>query len=714
MYTFEQVDRIRADRYRGLRQLTLMTAILIAGSCGMQTSTLPAFERGADQNILLITIDTLRADALGAYGGAAATPHIDHLVDTGARFTFAHAHAVVTLPSHTSILTGRYPFDHGVRDNAGFRAPDSLDTVAELLSRRGRPTGAFVGAFPLDRQFGLAQGFDRYDDAGGVGVAETDFRFTERPATEVVAAASNWIGGQTQPWFAWVHVFDPHAPYAPPPPFDATYASNPYAGEVAAVDAALGTLLDTLSAADRRTTIILTADHGEGLGDHGEATHGTFAYESTLRVPLIVSQVGGSTVVDGGRVITTPVQHVDIVPTIADLVGLDVEPDWPGRSLLSIDPSEAGTRATYFEAMTPLLTRGWAPLKGLILDGRKYIDLPIEELYDLNTDSHEQRNIVAGSTTDAQTTDVLRARLRGFGATLPGQAQPESADARARLEALGYVARTAARPSTFTEADDPKRLIDLDRRMLEGIAAFEQGRVGDAEALYQSVIAERPSMSVASLRLAFMQWESGAVEPAIATLRAAAERHPDTDVDVRLATYLADSGNVTEAIRLFQRVLATEPTHRDALNGLGIAYVRSGNYPDALKTFDQVLRTYPRDVQALENIGTVHLTNRDWTAAATAFEQALSIAPDASRAAAGLGVVALQRGDRNEAIRRWQQAVDNDPKNFDALFNLSTELVNVGRLSEARPLLRRFVQTAPPARYGPDIARVKQFLEGGR
>src|SRR5688572_25517740 len=288
----------------------------------------PAFVRTADQNVLLITIDTLRGDALGSYGGRAATPNLDRLASEGVRFTFAHAHAVVTLPSHTSIMTGRYPFEHGVRDNAGFRLDSKAVTLAERAKQNGLATGAFVGAFPLDRQFGLAQGFDRYDDVGGREVAQGDFALSERRAEAVVSVAREWIGSQSGKWFTWVHVFDPHSGYAPPPPYDSQYASDPYAGEVAYVDHALGALLETVrassSSSSRKTTVIVTADHGEGLGEHGEPTHGTFAYESTLRVPLIVAQIGGQGAADvgnrSGRVSDASVRHVDIVPTIAELL----------------------------------------------------------------------------------------------------------------------------------------------------------------------------------------------------------------------------------------------------------------------------------------------------------------------------------------------------------------------------------------------------------
>jgi arylsulfatase A-like enzyme/Tfp pilus assembly protein PilF len=675
----------------------------------------PAVASTADQNVLLITIDTLRADALGSYGGAARTPNLDRLAADGVRFTFAHAHAVVTLPSHASILTGRYPFEHGVRDNAGFRLPESADTLAEAARAQGFATGAFVGAFPLDRQFGLAQGFDVYDDLGGREVSPADFAFTERPAGEVVAAATAWIAQQQQPWVAWVHVFDPHSPYAPPPPFDREYPGDPYAGEVAYTDHALGPLLDLARRSARPTTVIVTSDHGEGLGDHGEPTHGIFAYESTLRVPLILAQVGaaiGSGAPARGRGATSdvPVRHIDILPTIAGLIGLDLPGDLPGRTLLTAVEGEREPRPAYFEAMTAMLKRGWAPLRGVISGREKYIDLPIEELYDLAVDPGEEHNLARSARDRVQ---VLAARLNAFGAGMPGEQTPETAEVRARLQALGYVSGAAPRKAVYTEDDDPKQLIDVDRLMIEGIELHRAGRGADAVQAYRRVIERRPDMGLAYRRLAFIQWEAGATREAIATLREALERNgPDIDVENRLGTYLAETGQAREAISMLERTTAADPDNTEGLNALGIAYAHAGRHADALRTFDRILTLDARNAFALENMGAVHLQRGDLRAAEDVLSRAAANDPRSSRARAGLGMVAIKAGRRDEAISHWREAVALDPTNFDALYNLATELVAAGRVAEARPYLERFARTAPPAFYGPDIARVRQMLNG--
>ena len=643
------------------------------------------------------------------YGGRAATPNLDRLANEGLRFTFAHAHAVMTLPSHASIMTGRYPYEHGARDNAGFRVHESVRTLAEAARDKGFATAAFVGAFPLDRQFGLARGFDHYDDVAGETASPADFLFSERAAGDVVRAADTWIAQQQKAAFTWVHVFDPHSPYAPPSPFREQYAQDPYAGEIAYTDSALGVLIERARRATRPTTIIVTADHGEGLGEHGERTHGVFAYESTLRIPLIVAQVGGNAGT-AAAVVDTPVQHVDIFPTVAELLGLARPDGLPGRSLLSAVTDPISDRVTYFEAMTAMLKRGWAPLRGVIVGRDKYIDLPLEEFYDLASDPKEQQNRFTSASDRAR---ALAGQLKTLNATLPGEAVDENAEARARLQSLGYLSGSAARKAIYTEEDDPKRLIDVDRLMLDGIALHRDGRAGDAIDAYRRVIARRPDMDLAYRRLAYIQWEMGAAADAIATLRETLQKNgPDIDVEIRLGTYLAETGRAGEALPMLERAMAADPTNRDAANALGIAYAYSGRLHDARATFERILVADPRNGYALENLGTVHMQQGDLASARTLFEKAVQLSPRSSGAHAGLGAVASQQGRHDEAIEHWRTAVTIDPRHFDALYNLATGLIRAGRPQEARPFAEQFVRTAPSAFYAKDVQQLRAWLKG--
>jgi choline-sulfatase len=703
-------------RRRLLPSLAVAAALVVVGGgltwwiAGIHGSAFPPFVRSPDQNVLLVTIDTLRADGLGSYGGRAATPNLDRLAQDGVRFTFAHAQAVVTLVSHTSILTGEYPYEHGVRDNAGFRLAPGATTIATLLHAKGMPTGAFVGAFPVNRQFGLAQGFDVYDDVAARDALSADFALPERRAEVVVKAADAWIATQQKPWFAWVHVFDPHAPYSPPEPFKTQYGDNLYAGEIAYVDQALGPLLDLARRQPRPTTIVVTGDHGEGLGEHGERTHGLFAYEATLHIPLLLAQVGGPIAERRGSVTSgVAVRHVDILPTIEDLLGFSPPAGLPGRTLLTASDGEAAPRPSYFEAMTAMLKRGWAPLMGVLQNREKYVDLPIPELYDLAADAHEASNLVPSEPGRVR---ALTALLQEMKPELPGAETPESPEVRATLESLGYVSGSAPRKATYTEADDPKNLVDIDALMMDGIELHREGRTDQAVADYRQVIAKRPDMGLAYRRLAYLLWEQGKVNEAIATLRQALSANgPDVDVDVRLGTYLAETGDLAEAIPMLERAVKADPENTDGLNGLGIAYGRAGRPADALGIFERIVAISPRDPYALENIGTTYLQRGNLPAAKDAFTKAIASDPRSSRAHAGLGVVAFQSKDPETAFKEWTLAVDADPRNFDALFNLASELLRAGRRDEARPYVEQFVRTAPRALYARDIDALTAALK---
>jgi arylsulfatase A-like enzyme/Flp pilus assembly protein TadD len=664
------------------------------------------------QNVLLITIDTLRADALSAYGGPAATPALDMLAGEGVRFTFAHAQAVLTLPSHTSILTGEYPFVHGVRENSGYRLAPGARTLATILKKAGYATGAFVAAFPLHSRFGLNQGFDVYDDRFGETRDPTEFVMPERPATAVVPLAREWIGAhKNDRWFAWVHVFDPHAPYRPPPPFDSEYAGKPYYGEVAATDAALTPLLDDVRDASRPTIVVVTGDHGESLGEHGEETHGLFAYEATLHIPLIIAEIGGGARASRGEVSAAPVRHVDIVPTLLAATSQPIPDDLPGRSLLPA--SERGraapARPSYFEAMSGMLNRGWAPLTGILAGRDKYIDLPIPELYSLDKDPAEETNRV-GHAPDLERT--LIAGLRAFGAALPGARRAEDSETTGRLRSLGYVSGDAPIKARYTEADDPKRLVDIDQAVHRGVDFYSSGQFDRAEEEYKAVLARRPDMAIAYRHLAFVEWQRGKVNEAINLLRdAIAHGVKHVGVATQLGTYLAETGHTSEAIDLLAPFATSQTNDADALNSLGIAYARAGRADDARRVFERVLTIDSESGIPLENLGVLDLERGDLASARRRFERAVAVDPRSSQAHSGLGVVSIRSGDRQAAIESWKRAVQLDRTNFDALYNLATTLLRDGQMDAARPYIQQFVASAPPAFYEKDIRELSRLLQ---
>jgi arylsulfatase A-like enzyme/Flp pilus assembly protein TadD len=693
--------------------------IYFARRAGSNRFSLPV---GADQNVLIITIDTLRADALSAYRGRARTPNLDRLANQGARFTFAHAHAVVTLPSHTSILSGLLPYEHGMRDNSGFRVRAGTPTLATRLKARGFATGAFVGGFPLTKRFGLTPGFDVYDDQMPETRGAVEMSMPERPADVVVSRAAAWVGQQTGPFFGWVHVFDPHSPYRPPPDLATAYGTQPYFGEVAFVDRALAPLLDRLAGLPRPTLVIVTADHGESLGEHGELTHGMFAYEATLRVPLIVSRVDPRDATPpGGVVIDSPVRHIDIAPTVLEALGMDRESALSGSSVRAlIDSGETTDRPTYFESMTYNLVRGWAPLRGVITERTKYIDLPIPELYDLGADPGEAANL---ATARRDRLEVLTNLLRTYNVAPPNRPGRETAEAAAALRSLGYIQGSAPAKAVYTEADDPKRLVEVDRDLHKATELAQNGRAQESIAMLESVIARRPDTADAYMSLAYAYWESGQPLRAIAVLeKGLSSGAPDRDLRIRLGIYLAESHTDSgKAIRLLEGMSSEDV---EALNGLGVAYGDAGRDADAIRAFRQILTLDSTNGLAHQNLASIvlrqALTSRSPVERVAKIQEAEGLArkaieldPALADAFTTLGVILSSSGRKPDAIASWQRAVELDRSQFNALYNLWFELASAGRRAEAVTYGRQFVDTAPPAFFAPDIARVRAYLSSG-
>jgi arylsulfatase A-like enzyme/Tfp pilus assembly protein PilF len=644
---------------------------LAAGACGLLGGSSFTVAANPDRNVLLVTIDTLRADALGSYGGRADTPNLDKLAAHGARFSFAHAHAVVTLVSHASMLTGRYPYEHGIRDNTGYRLDPKQVTAAMLLKGQGFSTGAFVGGFPLDHRFGLTVGFDVYDDrmttAVGADAVGADAGDRERPADAVVKAALDWIGSQPGKWFAWVHVYDPHEPHAPPAAFASRFPSDPYLGEVTWTDSALGPLFDRLGSQTRPTLVVVTGDHGESLGEHGERAHSLFAYEATLHVPLIVSEIapGQGAPTMKGLVIDTPVRHVDLLPTILAAAAAPAPSGLSGTSLLdTIAAGRGPERPSYFEAMSAAVTRGWAPLRGVLVGREKFIDLPMVEMYDLAADPKELNNVVQARTDRAR---VMTETLKQFNVAPPARARQETADTIERLRSLGYIGGgSAAVREKYTEADDPKRLVEIEQMLTRATDAGRAGRTGEAESLYQDIIAKRPDTEDAYRKLALVYWRTDRPQLAIQTLETALRNGvTQSEVRVKLGQYLAETGQGAKAIALLEHDAGEDP---DALIALGNAYVVAGRIPDGIRTFTRLLALDPGNALAHENIGTAQLQGKDYKAAEASLRRAVQLDPSLAGAYTALGVVLATTGRKAEAIDAWKRAADlGDP---NALANI--------------------------------------------
>lgn len=676
----------------------LLTATLWGTLVGAQTTA-----EGDRPDVLLITIDTLRADALGFAGNTEVeTPNMDRLADRGRVFTDAHGHNVITLPSHANILTGRYPYQHGIRENDGFRLDGDIPTLATVLKGAGYATAAFVGAFPLDSAFGLDRGFDTYDDHYPKGGRDRAFVLPERPGQEVVALALDWWTDHTdRPRFLWVHLFDPHAPYEPPEPFASQYAKAPYLGEVAATDAHLAPLLD--AAAQAQALVVLTSDHGESLGEHGELTHGLFAYEATLKVPLVVAGPG----IDAARD-DRAARHVDIFPTVLDAVDLPLPGgfDFPGRSLLEGAP-EAPV-STYFEAMSASLNRGWAPLYGQIVERQKLIVLPLPELYDLVQDPRETHNRVREDrATAAALRDSLPPRPRVWPTAAPqGPSDPAVAE---QLRSLGYLGGSAAIRDTYTAEDDPKNLVTLDLAMHQSIEHYARGDIDAALTLARRVVDERPSMALGQSLLAQALLEAGQPQAAIEAMSKALEIGATTPALVRqLGLTLAEAGQHARALEVLGPLGQSDDTAD--LNALALALSEAGRHAEAQATLDRSLGLDADNPSALEQLSLVHLRRQQWTAARDAARRALDLNDSLARAWNNLGVAHAGLGEIEPAIDAWGRAVDLDPTLFDALYNLGTRALDAGRIDVAKDALRRFVDGAPEDAYATDLRRARVLL----
>jgi arylsulfatase A-like enzyme len=427
-----------ASRGKTFALIVALAAALVAMAAGLAAVR---WARPKRPNLLLVTIDTLRADHVGVYGAAAAqTPTLDGLARRGVMFRNAQTAIPLTGPSHATVMTGLYPPAHGVRDNVVFDLPASRKTLATLLHGQGYRTAAFVGAYPVAAAFGFRQGFDVFDESFHQNPVPGEG--AERPANEVADAAIRWIeAGDAEPFFLWTHFYDPHAPYAPPPPFRESFHDHPYDGEIAFADAQVGRVLETLRAAGKLegTVVAILSDHGESLGEHGEATHAVLVYESTLHVPWIVA----GPQVPAGKQIAERVATVDVLPTLLGLVGLPAPPELLGRDLR---PALAGKRipndGLYAESLFGRLNCRWAALRSWTQGNWKLIDGGESELFDLAADPHESASLASKEPERMrQMQQALRAALQKMApAGDSARPNPISAEQEERLRALGYTA----------------------------------------------------------------------------------------------------------------------------------------------------------------------------------------------------------------------------------------------------------------------------------
>lgn len=720
--------RFLIGRKRHSRSRPFLVRLIRIAACFCLAAAAVTFSMGSSPppdrpNLLLITVDTLRPDHLSVYDPKnGKTPNIDALAEKGAVFHRAFAHNPTTLPSHANILTGTTPLRHGVHDNALFKLSVSCLTLAEHLRTQGYATGAFIGAFPLDSRFGLNQGFDVYNDTWNENpVSGKEFLgFSERPAGAVISAALEWIEESRSPWFVWMHIWDPHMPYAAPEPFRSWYRDKPYFGEVAYVDSEIGKMVDFMDnrGSLARTVMILTADHGESLGEHGEPTHGFFAYNSTLHVPLIITGPG----VRPGRV-DKFAAHSDIFPTACALLGLPVPPGVQGLSLL---PAMAGRkleeRAIYIESLSPHLTNGWAPVTGLILPrrNRKYLRSPLPEVYDLGRDFGESRNLADRSSL-IEYQEELKALERALSAD--GSADSRrivDRETREKLNTLGYAVSAAPVPKRVYGAEhDLKTLIRFQNSLDEAIGLFNSNRGRDSIERFREILTARPDFVSAYVHLADAYRSMGRTADALLLMEEGIERNPDNySLLFSLGSMLVEEGRLDRGIEVLNRAVARVDFDIEAWNSLGIAHWRKGELENALVPLEKALVLNPKNDQTLVNLGTVLLSlgQRDRKPdrierAEKSFRDAAAANPRSATAYNGLGVVFRMRGKVDEAAVFWEKAVEINPDHGFALLNLGRAYLDLGRKDKALSALGRYLERHGNGLSARDKQEVRDLID---
>jgi arylsulfatase A-like enzyme/Tfp pilus assembly protein PilF len=647
-------------------------------------------------NVVLVTIDTLRADRLGCYGYArAVTPTLDGLASRGVRFETAVAHAPLTAPSHASILTGHTPLGHGVRDNGAYVLPEGVRTVAEDFRRAGYRTAGFVSGFPLKRRFGFDRGFDAYDDQLPRGKDARRTAYVERTADRTTDAALRWLetvsppGSPRKPFFLWVHYFDPHAPYEAPAQAMASVAS-PYDGEVAFVDAQLGRLLRRVEEKKSEPTLVLvTADHGESLGEHGEDTHGIFVYDSTLRVPFILAGPG----VPGGAVSPTVARGIDVAPTLLDYAGLAAT-GMEGRSLRRAASGETlPDEPVYAESLHSQLQYGWAPLHAWRTAKHKLIEAPRVELYDLAVDPGEARDL---SAREASRVEGMRRGLQRAMATItPNAAQAVDAETAERLAALGYVGPggSATLPAP---GRDPKDGIGLVTRL--GRNGMTVARTEPEKAIREltALLAEDPGMLVVLRTRAVAYAAAGRPADAIRDLRELEKRGALSAEDaVVLGDNLRLAGRPREATAVLERTSRENPKFAQPLLSLAAVRVQQEDMEGAATAYAKVLAVDPDNAEASRGLGDVALIRGDLAEAGQRYARVVELDGTDAAALSKLGVVRVRSGQAPEAIALFRRAVESDPKNAEALLYLAGALASNGRAAEAVPYFERALAAGP-------------------
>ncbi len=626
------------------------------------------------------------------------TPSVDGVANDGAAFMQAISPVPVTLPAHASLFTGRNPAAHGVRSNGVFRLRENETTLAEVMSQAGYTTAAFIGASVLHSRYGLNRGFSHYDDR--VDLTDQASRvgaFAQRRGETVVAAALDWLETHHgDPTLVWVHLYDPHVPYSPPLPEKERFESAPYDGEIAYADRVVGRLLEGYRALDAydNTIVVITSDHGEGLGDHGENTHGVFVYDTTLRVPLVVKGPG----IEPGIRVTHPVSLIDLFPTICELVDLPVPKSVEGIGLTALmNPSHPSSpnRLVYFESYYSLVAYGWAPYRGLRSADYKLIEGRHDELYHLKSDPGELKDLVA-------TDDARRASLKAWLQNRYPEREPLNqnrirvdADARRQLMALGYVAGQAETgDASRDDRPDPRERIHLAQAMQGAIEMFLGGDHTKAIAQAEEVVRQTPESAQFARQLAYMYRTTGDSEKALAQYQRAASINPrDADAQNSVAQMLHKLNRVDDAITAYGKAISIDPKSRIGRHNRWVLMIQNNRSGQVLREAATALSHDPADGEAIWAAVVSKQGTSDPDEMVAAFEQALTRAPDDPTLLVALAKILEERGELGRAETFYQRAFDGRRASWEAGYRLGRIMVAAKRWAEARPIVESTVAT---------------------
>jgi arylsulfatase A-like enzyme/Flp pilus assembly protein TadD len=697
----------------GKKPLNIVLLLSIFASIA---ASVPLSANELGKNVLLITIDTLRADRLSCYSSEhLQTPTIDKFAERGVLFTRAFAHTSTTLPSHTNILCGTTPLHHGVHDNFNFVLDREYLTLAEHLKTFGYSTGAFIGGFPLDSRFGLAQGFDVYDDDFGKRSE------LERKAEHVANKALAWLEVQENPWFLWVHCYDPHDPYEPPEPFLEQHENDIYNGEVAYVDHVLERLLSYLekNGLFDNTLVVFTGDHGEALGEHGEVTHGFFAYNEVIWIPLIIC----SPEISPSRT-DQYVSHIDIFPTVCDLVDVKKPSFLQGISLMpAIRGRRLPNRTHYFESLYPFYSRGWAPLRGIIQKGEKYIDSPVPELYTLENDFAELNNLAGQKKLDDYKKQLDRMMEDQSNSEVPGSKRTIDREALRKLESLGYISNPNIKvKQDFDQGDDIKTLLPLYNKthMTKKLIEKDEIPIERAMESYKEVLSRTHKIDGAYEGLASIYREMGRPDDAIDVLQQGLENHPSSYELLRdFVRCLSETGKHQDVISICKDIYVVQMEFEtDIWNYLGYAYWKTGDFENAEKTYEKALAIDDENPALLSNFGNIYLSlypktknSSQLKKAIQLFERSIVLDPSDAQTHYGLGMAYLGSRAMDRAISQWEKVLEIDPGFVMAIFNLGR--ANLEKGDKARALdyfmrLKNEFSDRVPAALKP---RIEDFIK---